>query len=159
MLNAVSWNSGSNGQLTLKVKVQDPHFQYQLRESQNAYLVILAQIHYKLSLGQAKFPRFYMKVAKMTLKVKVNNPHFQYQLRIQDACFVLIWWFKPKSMKSYHAGKPNFLEFQVTMAKMTLKIRSMTPIFNTSWEYLMMHVWCKFGDFSWNLWRVIVWTR
>ena len=28
-----------NGQITLKVKVNDPHFQYQLRESQEAYLV------------------------------------------------------------------------------------------------------------------------
>ena len=28
-----------NGQMTLKVKVNDPHFQYQPRESQYAYLV------------------------------------------------------------------------------------------------------------------------
>ena len=46
-----------NGQMTVKVKVNDPHFQYQLREFQDANLVILAQIHYNLSLGQAKFPR------------------------------------------------------------------------------------------------------
>ena len=26
--------------------------------------------------------------------------------------------------------------------------RSMTPIFNTSWEYPNLHVWCKFGDSS-----------
>ena len=43
--------SQNDGQ-TLKVKVNDLHFQYQLRESQDAYfganLVILAQIHYKL---------------------------------------------------------------------------------------------------------------
>ena len=25
---------------------------------------------------------------------------------------------------------------------------SMTSIFNTDWEYPMMHVWCKFGDSS-----------
>ena len=36
--------------------------------------------------------------------------------------------------------------------------RSMTSIFNTSWEYPMMHVWGKFGDSSPNLWRVIVRT-
>ena len=46
-----------NGGQTLKVKVNDLHFQYQLRESQDANLVILAQIHYKLSQRQAKFPR------------------------------------------------------------------------------------------------------
>ena len=31
----------------------------------------------------------------------------------------------------------------------------MTSIFNTSWEYPRMHVWCKFGDSSLNLWLVI----
>ena len=39
--------------MTLKVKVNDPHFRYQLRESQYAYfganLVILAQICDELS--------------------------------------------------------------------------------------------------------------
>ena len=46
--------------MTLKFKGNDPHFQYQLRESQDAYfganLVIIAFIHYKLSNRQAKFP-------------------------------------------------------------------------------------------------------
>ena len=47
--------------MTLKVKVNDLHFQYQLRISQEcmlgANLVILAQIYDKLSHRQAKFPR------------------------------------------------------------------------------------------------------
>ena len=30
----------------------------------------------------------------------------------------------------------------------------MTPIFNNSWEYPRMHVWCKLGDSSSNLWWV-----
>ena len=34
-----------NGQMTLKVKVNASHSQYQLRESKDADLVILAQIH------------------------------------------------------------------------------------------------------------------
>ena len=37
---------------------------------------------------------------------------------------------------------------------MTLKVKVMTPIFNTSWEYPWMLVWCKFGDSRPNLWRV-----
>ena len=37
--------------------------------------------------------------------------------------------------------------------------RSMTAIFNTSWEYPRMHVWCKFGDSSPNLWWVITRTN
>ena len=56
---------------------------------------IIAQIHYKLSRGEAK----------MTLKVKVNGPHFQCQLRVsQDAYLVQIWWFQPKSVMSYLAN-------------------------------------------------------
>ena len=34
--------------------------------------------------------------------------------------------------------------------------RSMTALFNTSWEYSLMHFWCKFGDPSSNLWQVTV---
>ena len=60
----------------------------------------------------------------MTLKIKVNDLHFQYQLRVsQDACLVQIWWFLPKSMTNYRTDKPNFLEFWVKKAKMTLKIK------------------------------------
>ena len=36
---------------------------------------------------------------------------------------------------------------------------SMTSIYNTSWEYPKMHVWCKFDDSSPNLWRVIARTN
>ena len=44
--------------MTLKVKVNDPHFQYQLRECIiGTNLVILAQIHYKLAPRQVRFPR------------------------------------------------------------------------------------------------------
>ena len=34
----------------------------------------------------------------------------------------------------------------------------MTSIFNTNREYPGVHVWCKFGDSSRNLWRVIAQT-
>ena len=36
--------------------------------------------------------------------------------------------------------------------------RSMTHIFNTCQEYPRMHLWCKFGDSSPNLWSVITQT-
>ena len=69
------------------------------------------------------FLEFWVKMAKMTLKVKVNDFHFQYQPRVShDACLVQIWWFQLKFVKSYRADKPNFLEFWVKMAKMTLKV-------------------------------------
>ena len=60
----------------------------------DAYLVILAQIHYKLSKGKPHFLEFYVKMAKMTLNVKVNDLHFQYHPTVsQDACLVQIWGF------------------------------------------------------------------
>ena len=50
--------------------------------------------------------------------------HFQYQLReSHDAYLVHIWWFWLKSITSYHAVNPNFLEFEIKMAKMTLKVK------------------------------------
>ena len=58
----------------------------------------------------------------MTFKVKVNASHFQYPLQeSQYAYLVQIWWFWLKSIKSYWADKPKFLEFCVKMAKMNLK--------------------------------------
>ena len=87
---------------------------------------------------------FVSRNGQMTLKVKVNAFHFHYQLReSQDAYLVQIWWFWLKSVKSYCLDKLKFLEFWI-------------KIFNTSWEYPRMHVWCKFGDSSPNLWRVIM---
>ena len=89
--------------MTLKVKVNDPRIQYQSRESQDPYLLILGQIHHKLLRGQAKFPR--------TLESKWPKWHW--------------------------------------------RSRSTSPIFNISGEYRMMRVWCKVGDSSPKLWRVI----
>ena len=41
-----------------------------------ANLVILAQIHDKLSRRQAEFPRILSQMAEMTLKIQVNDLHF-----------------------------------------------------------------------------------
>ena len=66
----------------------------------------------------------------MTLKVMANDPHFQYQLRVfRDACSEQIWWFQPKCVTSYHADKPNFLEFGVKKVKMMLKVMVNDPHF------------------------------
>ena len=85
--------------MTLKVKVNDPHFQYQLRESQDAYLVQIWWFELKSITSYHKDKpnslEFYVKLATMTLKVKINDFHFQYQFRVsQGACLVQIWWFK-----------------------------------------------------------------
>ena len=61
---------------------------------------------------------------QMILKIKVNDPHFQYQTRVyQDPRWVQIWWFQPKSVRSYYTDNPNTLELWVKMAKMTLKVK------------------------------------
>ena len=39
--------------------------------------MIVAEIHYKLLHGQAKFPKIRSQKPKMTLKVKVNDLNFQ----------------------------------------------------------------------------------
>ena len=87
----LSWN----GQMALNVKVNDPHLQYQLRESQDAYLVQFKLIFITGYLtNKPNFLEFYVKMAKMTLKVTMNDLHFQYQLRLsQNACLLQILWF------------------------------------------------------------------
>ena len=48
--------------------------------------------------------------------------------------------------------------FLVKIAKWPWRLMSMPPIFNTGWENPKMHMWCKFGDSSSNLLKVIVRT-
>ena len=84
--------------MTLKVKVDDPHFQYQPREPQGAHFMqiwwFLAQIFDEISRGQTEFPRILSQNGQMTLMVKVNDFNFQYQPRVsQDARLVQILWF------------------------------------------------------------------
>ena len=72
----------------------------------------------------------------VTLKVKVNEPHFQYELsESHDAYLVQIWWFQLKSVTSYRADKPNFLEFWV---KISLKVKANDCHFQHQ-------QWCMFG--------------
>ena len=63
-----------NAQMTLEIKVNDPHFQWWLRESQVGYLV----------MDKLNFPEIRVKMVKITLKVKVNDLRFQYQLRVSQ---------------------------------------------------------------------------
>ena len=65
--------------MTLNIKVNDPHFQYQPRESQDAYLLQICWFRVKsiMSYCADNFLEFWDKMAKMTLRVKVNDPNFQ----------------------------------------------------------------------------------
>ena len=64
--------------MTLKVKVNDPHFQYQQRESQDSYLVQIWWFYLKsftsYCMDKTNFIEFSVEMAKMTLKFKVNDP-------------------------------------------------------------------------------------
>ena len=69
------------------------------------------------------------------------------------------WWSQSVTSISYHADKPNFLEFWAKWPKWPWSSQSMTPILNTNWEFPLMNVWWKFGDSNSNLWWLIVQTR
>ena len=81
-----SFFSRNDSQMTLKVKVNDPHFQYQLRESQDANLVILAQIHYKLSCRQTKFPRIPSQNGQNDLEGQGQWPPFSISTESIPGC-------------------------------------------------------------------------
>ena len=81
--------------MILNVKANDPHFQYQLKESQDAYLVPIWWFQLKSITShrtdKLDFLEFWVKKAETVFKV--NDPHFQYQLRVsQGACLLQIWW-------------------------------------------------------------------
>ena len=75
--------------------------------------MILAQIHYKLSHGQAKFPRILSQNGQMTLKVKVNDLHFQ----AQAMTIPLIYKQEPKSSLIPLCQFCNMLTQYVNIAK------------------------------------------
>ena len=67
--------------MTLKVKVDDPHFQYQPGVFQDACLVQIWWRHPKsvksYRTEKLNYLEFLVKMVKITLKVKVNDPQFQ----------------------------------------------------------------------------------
>ena len=63
--------------MTLKVKVDDPDFQYLTRESQDVYLVQIWWFYLKHSYCADKLNFLEKSRVKMALNVKVNDTHFQ----------------------------------------------------------------------------------
>ena len=61
---------------------------------------------------ECHFLEFWIEMAKWPWRSEVNDLHFQYQLRVtKHACLVPIWWMCLKSITSYYADNPIFLEF------------------------------------------------
>ena len=89
--------------------------QYQPRDCQDAYLMIVAQIHYIIQVivrTSQKFKNSELKLSwrsrSMTSIFNTSQDH-----RIsQDLCFEQIWWFQFKSVMSYHADKKKFTDGQ-----------------------------------------------
>ena len=81
-------------------------------------------MHYKLSWRQAKFPWLLSQNDQNDLNGQGQWLSFSIQLELSnDACLVHIRWFQFKSVTSYYADKPNFLEFWVKMVKLTLMVK------------------------------------
>ena len=126
-----------------------------------ANLAIVAPIYNKLSHRQAKFLRNLSQIGQNELKDKGQWPLFSKPIeRIPGCMFGKILLIlapihyklshrQAKFPRFFNQNGQNYLEGKVNM----------TSIFNTNQEYPRLHVWCKFGDFSSNLWRVIVQTR
>ena len=73
--------------IILMVQVNNPHFEYQLRASQDARLVEILQFQPKSVMScyadKPNFLEFWVKMTKMTLKESQSQwPYFQYQLRL-----------------------------------------------------------------------------
>ena len=84
----------------------------------------------------------------MSMKVKDNGPHSLYQpILSQDAFFVQIWWFQSKTVMSGKSKFPRILNHN-GQNDLEGQEGQWPPIFNTRREYPVMHVWCKFGDFT-----------
>ena len=71
---------------TLKVKVNDPYFQYQPRVSQDAFLVILAQICQDLLSEQIKFPKILSLNSQNDLEGQGQWPSFSIPDKIIPIC-------------------------------------------------------------------------
>ena len=113
--------------LILKVKINDPHFQYQPRESLDAYLVQSGSFYFFTSyyVDKPRFLEFWVKVAKMTLKIKVNDLHFQYQPRVsQDACLVQVLEFKCEYLCRWRCGVISLVGLKMFYS----------AIFETNWD-------------------------
>ena len=147
-----------NGQITFKIKVNNPNFNITAEgiSKRNANLVILAQIHHKLSHGHGKFPSILNQIA---LECQDQWPPFSITAKSIPGMFganLVIPAQMCDELSHRQAKFPIILGSK--WPKWPWRSRSMTPTVNTKWEYPMMHVWCKFEDSRSNLWWVIKWT-
>ena len=125
-----------------------------------ANLVIVAQIDDELSHGQAKFPRILSQNGQNDLEGQGQWPTYIFNT-IQEYPRMQILVILAQIYDELSCGQAEFPINLSQNGQNDLEGQGQWPtsIFNTIQEYPMMHVWCKFGDSSSNLWWVIMQTR
>ena len=81
-----------------------------------------------------------------------GNTARQHTTNIRPIITTISWHYllgRPRSIKKSDI-ECHFLKFLVEIAKWPCGSSSMTPNSNTNRESAKMHIWCKFGDSSWN---------
>ena len=126
-----------------------------------ANLVILAQSHYKLSRRQAKFPRILSQNGLNELEDQCQWPPFPIPAENIPGCMfgvnlVILAQIYDKSSR----GQATFPRILSQNVQNDMEGQGQWPAFSISTESIpgRMHVWCKLGDPSPNLWRVITRT-
>ena len=155
-----------NGQIYLEDQGQWPPFLVPVHSvpgcNFRANLVILAQICDKLSSGQAKFPRILSQNGQNDLEGQGQWLPFWIPAESITGCMFgtnLVVLAQVCDELLCRQSKKNFQNYESKWPKWPWRSRSMASIFSTNCEYPMMHLWCKFGDSSSNLWWVIIRTR
>ena len=126
-----------------------------------ANLVILAHICDELSRVQAEFPIILSHNGQNDLEGQGQWPPFSIPVEGIPWCMLganLVILAQICDRVITRTSRVSY-NSKSKWPKWPWRSRSMTSIFNTSRGYPRMHVWCKFGDSSSNLWRVIVRTR
>ena len=140
-----------NGQVILK---GNSHFQYQLKNPTGHIWCKVGDSSSKLSHGQATFPKILIKNSQIDLEDQGQWPPFSIPTGSIAWCmFVANLVILAQIYDDLSCGQAECHRILSQNGQM-----SMTPTFNSSWEYPMMHVWCKFSDSSSNMWGSIVRT-
>ena len=113
---------------------------YQLRESQDAYLVILAHIHYKLLYGQAKFPRILSQNCQNNLEGQGQWPPFSISAESISGCmFAANLVILSRICDELSCGQA---EFPGILSQNDLEVQGQWPLFSIPAESAP---WCMFG--------------
>ena len=150
--------------MTLKVKVDHFHFQYQTEGSLDTPFVQIWCKNDKSTESYCPDKHILARISqfksKITLKVKVDHTNFQYQAEGSlDTPFVQIWCKNDKSTESYCPDKLILACISQLKSKMTLKVKVDYTHFPYQTERSLDNLLCTFGACRAYLRKVIVRTN